>query len=776
MPPLPPGHKLAHYEIFEPIGKGGMGEVYRAKDSKLGRDVAIKVLPEEFAENEDRLARFKREAKALAALNHPNIIVIHSVEEADAVHFITMELVKGQPLHRLIPEQGLPLDELLRMATALADALSAAHQKGIVHRDLKPANVMVDEAGRVKILDFSLAKVIGPQTASSAESEASTEAKTREGMVMGTVPYMSPEQVQGLAVDERTDIFSLGILLYQMATGQLPFRADNTASLISAILRDTPEPPASVRAGLPRDLARVIKRCLEKNPAARYRTAQEVLDALVLKRSQKEGNGGWSNAASAEPRNARDRDRETERRTIVVLPFANLSPDPDNEYFSDGLTEEIIADLAQVRALSVISRTSAMQLKGTTKDVRTIGRELAVGYVLEGSVRKAGTSLRITAQLIDALTDTHLWAEKYNGTLDDVFDLQERVSREIVRALDVTLTSDEDRRLAQHPMNIRVFELYLQARQEVRGLGDFERASSLLSRAVAIEGETTPLKALKAWTKVSQVKAGINRDLRLLDEAETEAQALLTLAPDEPYGHALLGYIESERGHHPQAVQHFRLALDREPNDADALFWMGTSYVSAGQNEQADETSKRLLACDPLSSLAWTLGGVVCWFTGQVEQAPEPLLRGVELDPQNFILHWALGYTYATLGQLSEAAEEARWLQRNGPDVPYTHHLQSLVDALCDRKEDALAQLASIDVAPLDAHIKFHLAESFAMAGATDRALDVLRRAVDEGFYATFTDVPFLAPLREQPRFSPILIKARRLAEAFKEWEDEHVP
>ena len=214
-----------------------------------------------------------------------------------------------------------------------------------------------------------------------------------------------------------------------------------------------------------------------------------------------------------------------------------------------------------------------------------------------------------------------------------MFDLQERVSREIVRALDVTLTSDEDRRLAQHPMNIRAFELYLQARQEVRGLGDFELALSLLSRAVAIEGETTPLKALKAWTKVSQVKAGINRDLRLLDEAETEAQALLTLAPDEPYGHALLGYIEYERGHHPQAVQHFRLALDREPNDADALFYMGNSYIAAGQNEQADDTSRRLIACDPLSSLAWTAAGIVHLFTGRVEQAAGPMLRAVELDP-----------------------------------------------------------------------------------------------------------------------------------------------
>ncbi len=455
------------------------------------------------------------------------------------------------------------------------------------------------------------------------------------------------------------------------------------------------------------------------------------------------------------------------RRSIVVLPFANLSPDAENEYFSDGLTEEIIADLSKVKALRVISRTSAMQLKGAKKDVRTIGRDLGVRYVLEGGVRKAGNSLRITAQLIDAQTDAHLWSDKYSGTIDDVFEVQERVSREIVRALDVTLTSNEDRRLAERPIaNARAFELYLQARQEVRRMSRdaLERASRLLSQAVAIEGETPPLLALMAWAKVTQVRLGIHRGLAPLEEAETQARDLLERAPDSPNGHALLGYIEYERGHLPQAVRHFERALEREPNDADALFYMGISYIAAGQTERARATGERIVASDPLSSLSWMLSGATRWFVGRFDEALPDLERGLELDPQSFVLRWTVGYTCAALGQLPEAARHAALLREVGPDVPYTRQLLALVDGLEGRKEAALERLASLDVAPLDAHNKFHLAESFGLAGDTDRALDVLEQAVDQGFYPypfMAEHCPFLAPLRPLPRFAGILAKAQ---------------
>jgi serine/threonine protein kinase len=763
------GRTLAHYRITAAIGAGGMGQVYRATDTKLGRDVALKVLPEEMASSPERLERFRREAKALAALDHPGIVTVFSVEEESGVHFLTMQLVEGQPLDHVIAGGGLAREKFLEIASALAEALAAAHEKGIVHRDLKPANIMVSADGRVKVLDFGLARMKEPEAEESSGSQLPTDLHTHEGTVMGTAPYMSPEQVSGLPLDHRTDIFSLGVVLHEMATGSRPFQGPTAAVLLSAILRDPPPAVADVRQDLPRELDWLIGRCLEKDRNLRTQSAKEVRDGLAALRRQTSSGAvprsTVSGASSASAANA-----AAGRRSIVVLPFANLSSDPENEYFSDGLTEEIIADLSKVKALRVISRTSAMQLKGAKKDVRTIGRDLDVRYVLEGGVRKAGNSLRITAQLIDAQTDAYLWSDKYSGTLDDVFEVQERVSREIVRALDVTLTSNEDRLLAERPIaNARAFELFLQARQEVRRMGGdaLERASRLLSQAVAIEGATPPLLALMAWTKVTQVRLGIHRGPEPLAEAQAQALALLERAPDSPAGHALLGYIEYEHGHLPEAVRHFERALEREPNDADALFYMGISFIAAGETERALATGRRIVASDPLSPLSWMLSGATRWFVGALPD----LERGLEIDPQSFVLRWTAGYTCAALGRLPEAARHAAVLHEAGPDVPYTRQLLALIDGLEGKKEAALARLAPLDVAPLDAHNKFHLAESFGLAGDTDRALDTLDQAVGEGFYPypfMAEHCPFLAPLRPLPRFPAILAKARERSQAFR--------
>jgi non-specific serine/threonine protein kinase len=454
-----------------------------------------------------------------------------------------------------------------------------------------------------------------------------------------------------------------------------------------------------------------------------------------------------------------------------------LSSDPDNEYFSDGLTEEITADLSRVRALRVISRTSAMQLKGAKKDVRAIGRELGVRYVLEGGVRKAGGSLRITAQLIDADDDTHLWSEKYKGTLDDVFALQERVSREIVRALDVTLTSEDDRRLAERPIaDPRVYELFIRARQELRRLGGeaIGRATKLLAQAVEIEGETPPLKALRAWTRISLARTGLRLDERPLDEAERLSRELVEEVPGAPYGHALLGSVRYERGDLPGAVRNFVAALEIEPNDAEALFFLGISYIAAGQNDRVWETSRRLLASDPLSPLAWSLAGATRWFVGRFEEALPDLLHAEEIDPRNFMLVWTSGYTFAALGRLGEAATRVAILRQVGPGATYTRQLLSLLEALEGKPEAALQGLSTLDLAPLDAHNKFHLAESFAMAGDTARALELLEAAVEQGFHPfpfISEHCPFFAPLRSLPPFARIRERARSLTDAFRESE-----
>jgi serine/threonine protein kinase len=751
-----PGTRIGHYDIVSSLGAGGMGEVYRATDLALGRDVALKVLPDAMAHDRDRLERFGREARAVAALNHPHIVTIYSVEESDGVHFLTTELVEGQSLERQIPSSGVPVDRLIGIALPLADALSAAHGKGIVHRDLKPANIMVTGEGRVKILDFGLAKV--SEASSSPDSELETRAGTSDGVVLGTVPYMSPEQVEGRPVDARTDIFSLGVVLHEMATGARPFDGPSQAALLSAILRDTPVSVCDGRNDVPRELGRLISRCLEKDRERRIQTMKDVRNELeTLRRDGASGGVTRRPGAGAG------------RRSIVVIPFANLSPDPDNEYFSDGLTEEVIADLSKVKALSVISRTSAMQLKGAKKDVRTIGRELDVRYVLEGSVRKAGSSLRITAQLIDASSDQQLWSEKYSGTIDDVFEVQERVSREIVKALDITLTSDEHKRLAERPIaDARAFELFLQARQELRRY-PVERAIGLIREAIRIEGETPPLLNQLTWAKVMQVRAGVGRERGLLEDAEREARALLVRVPDAPYGHSLLGHIAYERGRLPEAVHHCKLALEREPNDSDTLLILCVSYAGAGQNAEARAAAVRMVACDPLAPHSWMASGFPNWFVGQPEQGIPDLRRSLDVDSRNFITHWCLGYNYVLLGRLADASRHAQVLNDMGPDVPYTRQLLALIDGIEGRPQAAIERIAAVDVATLDAHHRFHLAESFIVAGDRDRGLDLLEQSV-VGFYPypyMAEHCRFLDPVRDSPRFAAVLATAKELAESF---------
>jgi TolB-like protein/Flp pilus assembly protein TadD len=467
------------------------------------------------------------------------------------------------------------------------------------------------------------------------------------------------------------------------------------------------------------------------------------------------------------------------RRGIAVLPFVNRSDDAENEYFSDGLTEELIADLAGIKSLSVISRTSAMLFKGTDKDLPTIGRELGVRYILEGSVRKAGLDLRITAQLVDAEKDSPLWSEKFSGNIDDVFEVQERVSREIVRALDIRLTSDESRRLAERPIaNARAFELYLQARQDLRQRpgSAVERVPALLAQAIETEGETPPLMALRAWAMVAEVKAGVSRDLQPLDDAEAVALKLLERDPDGPYGHAILGFVCYERGHLSQAIRHLEKSLERNPNDPDTLWYMCATYFAAGDTEGGFRAARLMVTHDPLNATSWMCAGAARTIAGQFEEALPEYERGMALDPQNYFLRWCLGYTLAALGRTQQASRHAQFMAETEPVGPYTLQFLALIDALEGRHQEAISRLSNIDLAPLDAHTRFHLAEPFALAGDHDRAFDMIEGTVDGGFYPCpfiSTQCPFLAPLRSLPRFAEIAATSKERTEAFLKAEHE---
>jgi serine/threonine protein kinase len=741
------------YRLERELGAGGMATVYLAHDLRHERDVAVKVLRAGVAQALGR-ERFLREIRLAARLNHPHILPLHDSGEAGGFLYFVMPVMQGRTLRdRLQQEGALPVDEAVRIASEVADALDYAHRHDVVHRDIKPENILLHE-GHAVVADFGVSKAI----VAAAETGA---AFTQVGLTVGTPAYMSPEQASGDAIDGRSDLFALGCVLYEMLTGQVAFDAPSASATISKRFSWSPPPVADLRPGVPPAVSETVIRLLGKQACDRQATGAEVV--AELRRAQTPSEPIAAAAGTPDVQAV---------KSIAVLPFVNLSADPDNEFFSDGLTDELITDLSGVKGLRLISRNSSMQRKGSTKPLPEIGRELGVRHLLTGTVRRAGNALRITAQLVDAETDTPLWAEKYSGTIDDVFDVQERVSRAIVNALHVQLSSSEDARLGSRRISDpRAFELYLEARNELRRYGaSTERASLLLQRAIDIEGNTPPLRALRAFMEFSKIRGGSSTDRRPLDLVEAEALALIDLVPDAPFGHSLLGFVGYERGRLPEAARHLTKALDLDPADADVLFMLCITLQAAGQIEAAQRLSARFHEVDPLSPFAGAMLCVSEWFSGNIGRHVDALERSRDMDPDNPIINWALGYTYALMGRASDAARQAGWMRTHAPQLPYTVQLTSLIDGMEGRSRAALDALAKLDLAPLDAHHTFHIAESYAMAGDATRALALLEHAVDHGmypyrFYAEYC--PFTVPLRGSAEFDRIVAKAARRAQAF---------
>ena len=740
------------YRIESKLGQGGMATVYLAHDVRHERDVAVKVLSPELTETLGR-QRFVREIRLAAGLNHPHILPLYDSGACDGFLYFVMPVMRGQTLRdRLQQEHTLPLDDAVRIASEVADALDYAHRHDVVHRDIKPENILLHE-GHAVVADFGIGKAL----AAAADSTATF---TQIGVTVGTPAYMSPEQASGDAIDGRSDLFALGCVLYEMLAGEVAFTGRSASATIARRFVYAPPRVSATRTDVPEAVSDTIARLLALEPAERHSTGAHVVAALRTAVTPPSVPLPAPHTVDAKP-----------EKSIAVLPFTNMSADADNEFFSDGLTEELITDLSGVKALRVISRNSSMQRKGSTKSLPEIGRELGVRYLLTGSVRKAGNALRISAQLVDAETDAPLWADKYAGTMDDVFDVQERVSRAIVEALQIKLTSSENVRLAARPIqNARAFELYLEARAEMRRYGaSLDRARMLLDRAVEIEGESPPLRAMRAFMEFSTVRGGTAGDLRPLDLAEAEARSLIQLVPDAPYGHALLGFVGYERGELKEAARHLTRAMERDPADPDVLFFLAITLQAAGQIEPAQALAARFYAADPLSPFAAMLVGVAEWFAGPAGRRIDAIETGLAMDPQNPIIHWSLGYTYALAGRTADAVKHATWMGDHAPTLPYTVQLSSLLDGVQGRPAEALAALERLGSGVLDAHMTFHLSESYAMAGETARALDLLEWAVDHGFYPDqfFAKwCPFMIPLRGSPEFDRIVAKAaRRVAE-----------
>jgi len=602
------GTTLAHYHITAAIGAGGMGEVYRATDTKLGREVALKVLPAEVAADPERLDRFRREAIALAALDHPGIVMVFSVEEADGVHFLTMQLVEGEPLEKLIPEGGMPLDQMLAIAAGIADALAAAHDKGIVHRDLKPGNVMVTESGRVKILDFGLAKMSASPSGDSGETDMATLAQTRAGVVMGTVPYMSPEQVLGKQVDARSDIFSLGAMLYEMASGARPFQSETSVELMSAILRDTPKSVSTVRSGVPVDLDQIIGRCLEKDADSRFQSARE-LSGELRSLQERSSSATVSLPVSKETKRSADSAavRRGERFWVAVLPFGFRGSDPGLEALAEGVSEEIVTGLSRFSYLRVIARSSTQRYAGKSVDVREVGNELGARYVLEGNIRQSGSRVRIAAQLVDAVSGAHLWAETYDRPFDsgEIFELQDDVVPRIVSTIadmnGILPHAMSEVLRAKDPDALTPYEAVL------RSFGYLERLDAeehtlvrtALERAVEEAPGDADGWAMLSFVDAEEHKHGFNVRSGSLDRALETARRAVAAAPSNHLGYHVLAQAHFFRRELPAFRNAAERAIALNPMDGCTTAFMGILLAYAGEWERGCELTERAMQLNP---------------------------------------------------------------------------------------------------------------------------------------------------------------------------------
>ena len=759
---LSPGQRLGSYEIRAPLGAGGMGEVYRATDTKLGRDVALKILPQEVAADPDRLERFRREARAVAALNHPHIVTIFSIEEHDDVPFMTMELIEGCTLDQGIPAGGLSLARFFDIAIALADALSAAHRKHIIHRDLKPANVMVTDDGRVKVLDFGLARAFDADVVRPGE-DVTYLGLTQAGIIVGTMPYMSPEQIEAKPLDHRTDLFSLGIMLYEMATGERPFRGDSSPALMSSIMKDHPRPVGERRSDVPGEMSRLIGRCLEKQPRDRIQTADEILVELKAQRRAWESGAGGAVRPAAPDIAPRPAERVA---SIAVLPFTDMSAAKDQDWFCDGIAEEILNALTPLKGLRVAARTSAFSFKGKSDDLRTIGEKLNVTTVLEGSVRRAGDRVRITVQLSDVQNGFQLWSERYDRELKDIFDVQDEIAKAIAERLRVTLAGGKDDRLVeQATTNVEAYQLFLKGHALLGRRGaSIPPALDLFRKAVEID----PGYSL-AWAGIADAVTGLAitgsvRGSESKLQAMTAATRSIDLDPTSAAGHTALAcatlLYENNRA---MAKQEFERALELSPSYVLGRSWYATFYLqwARGELEQGIAEARRALDSDPLSSyLSMLLACCLCT-AGRLDEAVETARRAVQQDRESFIAHWILGVSLGTAGRFEEAVSTLETAA--GMSGRHSRALSSLAGVFGQwgRPSEASALHRELmDRAPRAYVSLTYLILTAEAAGQHEEAMAFARRAWDEReppFILHARHFPEFRTLRSDPRFAAIL-------------------
>ncbi|MDQ6892589.1 MAG: tetratricopeptide repeat-containing serine/threonine-protein kinase [Acidobacteriota bacterium] len=787
------GTRLGPYEVVSALGAGGMGEVYRARDTRLGRDVAVKVLPASFSEDPERLRRFEQEARAAGMLNHPNLTAVYDLGTHEGAPYVVEELLEGETLRSVLAAGRLPLDRVVFYARQIADGLAAAHEKGVVHRDLKPENVFVTREGRIKILDFGIAKLTSPEGQRLATDLPTLAPATEAGVVLGTLGYMSPEQVRGEPVDRRSDLFSFGALLYEMLAGRRAFARETAPDMISAILRD--DPPEILGTGASPSaldrLNRIARRCLEKRKEQRFQSAVDIDFALQEASSAAFAPGAVPGASArhrmsrlwiaaglavvagagilllrgSRPGTSPGAAAPGPIRSLAVLPLENYSHDPAQQYFADGMTEELIADLAQIRSLRVISRTSAMSYRGTKKSVPEIARELNVDGILEGSVAREGNRVRITAQLIEGSSDRHVWARSYDRDLRDALSLQSEVARAVAAEVRTAVTPGEEARLARaRPVDPKIHELdwkgrFLLARASTEN--EVREAIELFQEAL----QRDPRDA-RAYSGISDSYMGLTE--LFLPPSQTmpkaRAAALRAIELDETLAeaHASLGQVlVLHDWDWAGAQREFQRALELNPNYASAHSWYGNLLAVLGRPEESAVEMRTARDLDPLSAdIAW-LSGWDLLLGNRVDLAVQEFRRGLTLDPNGGWLRVSLAIALVRQGRAAEAIAEAE--KGSGLiDSPLARAVAGGVFAEAGDLPRARRVLGELEQAAKTRYVcPYEVAVIHIGLGEKDQAIQWLER----GYRERSTCMPNLkcdwrlTPLHGDPRFRDLLAR-----------------
>ncbi len=765
------GKTISHYNILEKLGEGGMGVVYKAEDTKLYRNVALKFLSPQALGTKEEKVRFLHEAQSAAALNHPNICTIYEIDESEGASFIAMEYIEGKSLDAMIESGPLKLEEARKIALQIAEGLHEAHRRQIVHRDIKPANIMITESGRVKIMDFGLAK-----------SPGRTQL-TREGTTLGTVAYMSPEQGRGEAVDSRTDVWALGVIAYEMVTGQQPFKGDYEQSVIYSILNEDPEPLTALRTGVPLELERITQKAMAKDQKNRYQHADEFLvdmrSLMVDKGPSGPANGqvnrGFGKrrlglacaaviiiaAALVLGRSYLFPKRKEIIDSIAVLPLENLSNDPDQEFFADGMTEALIADLAKIGTLKVISRTSVMRYKDTRKSLPEIARELDADAIIEGSVMQVGGRVKITAQLIEAVSDRHLWAESYERDLRDILSLQSDVARAIAREVDIKLAPpEEDGSSGTRQVDPRAYEAYLRGRyhwnkRTEQGIGkgieyfqeaieidpDYAQAYAAIAEAFAVLGDWGFYPPREADKKIRYYA---QRALSIDDESAAAYSALALASYEIDFDWEV-------------AEEYYKKAIFLNPNYATAHQWYSGLLSTLKRHDEAIEQAKRAIQLDPLSLVINQTLSYAYYYARRYDEAIKQGRKTLELDEDFWYVYLVLYGCYLEKGMIPEAVEAFKEIippdYMEEFDHAYkTSGYEGFVKCIIENMEKWVFSIYNQT---------FYSAMAYAKIGEKDKAFEWLEKAfeVRSRFVTTIGIEPMLDSLRSDPRFDELLEK-----------------